>query len=224
MRNNGQNFDREKPRIHTYKVSLWGTLILGFFALPSIWTNGAAFAQVVITPSTPPVVNQGQTFKFTANVPVQWSMGRGSKGIIDPDGTYHAPATVTAQQSIGGCQLLPNDHIINTRIDNLPVNPNSAAWLASAKNGAIGYGIQTPVNYVTPSTPTQNMVFQYTPGNNGPFTFPIYPDGKIESGWLSDYLNYDHHMYVVNPATCGIQEIYNIYPMGANPGAPKTML
>ena len=32
-----------------------------------------ASAEVVITPSTPPAVNQGRTFKFTANVPVTWS-------------------------------------------------------------------------------------------------------------------------------------------------------
>src|SRR5579863_1006256 len=69
-------------------------------------------AQVVITPSTPPAVNQGTTFKFTANTAVTWSCP-GCAGTIDPDGTYHAPQRVNAQQSYGGFQLLPNNHVYN---------------------------------------------------------------------------------------------------------------
>src|ERR1700693_3109713 len=103
----------------------------GLISFLPLLANSSAFAQApVISPSTPPVVNQGATFKFTANAPVAWSMGPGSKGKIDADGTYHAPSTVTSQQSMGGCQLLPNDHIINTRIDSLPVNSKSATWMA----------------------------------------------------------------------------------------------
>jgi hypothetical protein len=176
----------------------------------------------MITPSTPPVVNQGGTFKFTANVPVTWSMAPGSKGSIDSDGTYHAPAIVNSQQSMGGCQLLPNDHVINTRIDSLPVNPNSSTWISSANYGSLTYYVQTPVNYTNSATSTQNLTFQSTPGNNGTFTFPVYPNGKIEGGWLSDPQNNDHHMFVVNPSTCGVQEIYQYYPVGTNTGAPAT--
>jgi hypothetical protein len=176
----------------------------------------------VITPSTPPVVNQSGTYKFTANVPVNWSIAPGSKGSIDPDGTYHAPAVVTAQQSVGGCQLLPNDHIINTRIDSLPVNSNNSTWISSANYGALQYNIMIPLNYADGSTPTQNMVFQYAAGNNGPFTFPIYPNGNIQAGWLSDYFNYDHHEFTINPTTCYITEINAYYPIGANSSAPTT--
>jgi hypothetical protein len=196
--------------------------LLSFFLI--LCSTSFAHAQIAITPSTPPVVNQGTTYKFTANVPVTWSVAQGSKGTVDADGTYHAPALVTAQQSIGGCQLLPNNHIINTRIDSLPVNTNSTTWIASTIAGFVGvlYISDVPVNYVNASTPTQNMVFQYTPLNNGPFTFPPYPIGKIQSGWLSDPLNLDHHMYIVNPSTCGFQEIYDYYPVGTNTGAPTT--
>jgi hypothetical protein len=209
-------------RIDGYKLHKQKDLFFSAAVLWVVLTGLQAFAQVVITPSTPPVVNQGQTFQFTANVPVQWSMAPGSQGTVDSNGLYHAPAVVTSQQSIGGCQLLPNDHILNTRIDGLPVNSNSAAWIASANYGSLNYAIQTPVNYVDGSTPTQNLVFQYTPANNGPFTFPVYPNGKIEGGWLSDPMNVDHHMFIVNPTTCGIQEIYQYYPVGTNTAAATT--
>src|SRR4029077_9438746 len=194
----------------------------GLLLILTVLASHSAFAQVVISPSTPPVVNQGQTYNFTANVPVQWTVAPGSKGTVDSNGIYHAPAVVTSQQSVGGCQLLPNDHIINTRIDSLPVNPNSSAWISSANYGSLNYYIQTPVNYANGSTPTQNLTFQYTPAKHGPFTFPVYPNGKIEGGWLSDTQNIDHHMFVVNPSTCGVQEIYQYYPAGANTGAPTT--
>ncbi len=194
----------------------------GLILIMAALAGHSAQAQVAITPPAPPVVNQGQTYKFTAKAAVQWSVAPGSKGTIDPDGTYHAPAVVASQQSVGGCQLLPNDHILNTRIDSLPVNSNSSAWIASANYGTLTYYTQTPVNYANGSTPTQNMIFQYTPANNGPFTFPVYPTGKIEGGWLSDPLGIDHHMFVVNPGTCAVQEIYQYYPVGTNTGAPAT--
>jgi len=57
-----------------------------------------AFAQPVITPCTPPMVAEGTTFQFTANVPVQWSLAPGSAGTIDANGTYHAPAYVDVNQ------------------------------------------------------------------------------------------------------------------------------
>jgi len=153
-------------------------------------------------------------------------MAPGSKGSIDPDGTYHAPPVVTAQQSVGGCQLLPNDHIYNTRIDGLPVNSNSTTWINSANYGHLIYGNQIPTNYSDSSTPTQNMVFWYAKGNNGSFTFPLYPFGDMEGGWplppindaeMNQFNTRDHHQITVNPTTCHITEIMGYYPIGANP-------
>jgi hypothetical protein len=43
---------------------------------------------------------------------------------------YIAPATVIAQQLVGGYQLRPNNHIFNTRIDSLPLMSDSAAMIA----------------------------------------------------------------------------------------------
>src|ERR1700730_512474 len=152
----------------------------GFFLILCAGVTGAglgtpAFGQVVITPLVPPVVNQGGVIQFTANVPVKWSCP-GCAGSIDPNtGVYTAPAVVNSQQSYGGCQLLPNDHIYNTRIDSLPVNSNSAAWIAGSGTVPFSYVPAWNVNYVDSSTPTQNMAFLYTPANNGSFVIPQYP-------------------------------------------------
>jgi hypothetical protein len=173
---------------------------------------------VVITPSTPPAVNQGGTFQFTANAPVTWSMAVGSQGTIDADGTYHAPASVRAQQSYGGYQLLPNNHILNTRIDSLPVNQNSATWISGAGAVPLSYReISFPVNYVNGSTPAQNMVFLYTPGNSGRFQIPQYPDAAIEHGWFTPpFAGDDRHLLAIDTTTGSFQEMYDYYSVGAN--------
>lgn len=175
-----------------------------------------ASAQVLITPSAPPAVNEGTTFKFAANVPVTWSCP-GCAGSVDPDGTYHAPQSVTPQQSYGGYQLLPNDHVFNTRIDSLPANSTSATWIAGAGTGHVNYLPTFPVNYVNSSTPAQSMVFQYTPANNGTFQISPYPFARIQSGWFSlPFGGWDRHFFAINTDTGVFQEMYNYYAAGAN--------
>lgn len=194
-------------------TSMRNQIILLFVLLGASQARG----QVIITPSTAPVVNQGTTLKFTANESVTWSMGSGAKGSIDSDGTYHAPAVVTSQQSVGGCQVLPNDHIFNTRIDSLPVNAKSSAWIGGAGTVPASYEITFPINYVNSSTPTQNMSFYYTPLNNGVFVIPQYPTARIESGWFTPaFGNFDRHLLTVNPTACNFQEMYNYYTAGTN--------
>lgn len=195
-----------------FRAGIGFLLILGLGFITS--------AQVVVSPATPPVVNQGATLKFTANVPVTWSVAPGSSGSIDADGTYHAPAIVSAKQSFGGCQLLPNDHIFNTRIDSLPVNAKSAGWIAGAGTASVNYLPSFPINYVNGSTPTQNMVFLYTPTNNGVFSIPPYPVAKIEGGWFSFATGRDRHFFTVDPNACNFQELYNYYAVGQNSDCP----
>ncbi len=40
-----------------------------------------------------------------------------------------------APPKVGACQILPSNHIFNTRIDALPVHPNSAAYLQTISGG-----------------------------------------------------------------------------------------
>lgn len=187
-----------------------------------------ASGQVVITPATAPAVMAGGTVQFTANVPVTWSCP-GCAGSVNPaTGVYTAPAVINSQQSYGGCQLLPNDHIFNTRIDSLPVNSNSAAWIAGAGTVPLNYLPEWNVNYIDSSTPAQSMSFFYTPNNNGSFYIPQYPKARIQSGWFT-YINnanpaaargYDRHFFMINPSTCTMQELYDYYAAGYNKSCP----
>lgn len=176
-----------------------------------------ASGQVLITPSTPPAVNQGTTFKFTANTAVTWSCP-GCAGTIDADGTYHAPQSVKAQQSYGGFQVLPNNHILNTRVDSLPVNASSITWIAGAGTIPLNYFPSFPINFVNGSTPTQNLSFHYTPGNNGPFQIPSSATMRVECGTLVLLsLGCDRHMFSIDTSNGAFQEIYNLYPPGTLP-------
>ncbi len=197
--------NRACPRIkHCCQLAL-ALLLLG--SVP-------AMAQVAITPSTPPVVNQGTTTTFTANTAVTWTCP-GCAGTIDANGTYHAPQTVKAQQSFGGFQVLPNNHILNTRIDSLPVNASSTTWIAGAGTIPVNYLPSFPINYVNGSTATQSMVFLYTPNNNGSFEIPPYPTARIETGWFTPpFSGVDRHLLAIDTTSGAFQEMYNFYAVG----------
>ncbi len=104
-----------------------------------ITTAAIVDASVNITPEKPPAVAAGGVLHLKANVPVAWSLAPGSPGKIDQDGTYHAPSTIPVKNMFGGCQLLGNDHIFNTQIDSLPLDPHSAEWMALIPPAKVGY-------------------------------------------------------------------------------------
>jgi hypothetical protein len=60
------------------------------------------------------------------------------------------------------------------------------------------------------------MSFLYTPGNNGAFAIPQYPDAKIEGGWFTFGTGVDRHFFVIDTATGIFQEMYNYYGAGQN--------
>ncbi len=192
----------------------------------TITVDAAASGKVIIAPAIPPAVNQGTTFQFSANAAGTWSCsGTDStgatttcKGSIDPlTGLYTAPSKVTAQQSYGGYQVLPNNHVFNTRIDSLPLRPDSSKLIAGAGATNLSYGGAFPINYVNSSTPTESEAFYYTPANNGTFQIPAYPGAKIEGGWFTRTNgNIDHHLLTIDTTTGMFQEMYQYYPAGTN--------
>jgi hypothetical protein len=195
-------------------------LALSFLAL-----GAAVFALAPKQSDGTPVVFEGATYKFISNEPVTWSMAPGSKGTIDPDGTYHAPAHVDVKQSLGGCQVLPANHVFNTRIDDLPVHPKSELWMSTkdhgghlANEGHPNYLPATfPVNIITSAVQQQKLLFAYTPVNNGGFRIPVGPGLKVESGLYNPPMGgRDRHIIAIERDTCTFQEIYNLYPPGTN--------
>ena len=178
-----------------------------------------SLARITITPAEPPIVRAGGTLHFQASGSVSWSLAPGSAGKIDPDGTYHAPASVPVNNVLAGCQILGNNHIFNVRVDALPVDPHSAEWIALIPPTRVGYYPGWGLNLANQSTPKKPMHFYYTPQNDGLFEMVQWPELKRESGVFTDpRSSLDRHEIAINPQSCDIFEIYSSYDKGSNTG------
>lgn len=179
------------------------------------------FGAVKITPSKAPAVPPGGVVHLTANTPVTWSLEPGSPGSIDPDGTYHAPPSVPVKHAVGGCQILGNDHIVNTRIDKLPVDPRSAQWMAAIQPAKLNYIPDYGINFADASTPRKKMHFLYTPQNDGVYEMVQWPALKRQSGVFTDpHSPLDRHEITIDRENCNIYEIYSAYDAGVNKDCP----
>lgn len=194
----------------------------GSAILPNITSSAVAgpiAAAYIASPSPPapiagiaPVVNQGATMQFTSTDPGTWSNPAGT-GSITVGGLYTAPATVTPQQTLGGYQLLPNQHVFNSRVDSLPLRSDSATLMAGTGTTNLTYVevASFPINYCNASTPLQSMLFNATAGNNGNFQIPTYPNVRIETGWLNRWDgNSDHHLVCIDTTNGTVQETYQL--------------
>src|ERR1700722_3794806 len=115
------------------------------------------------------------------------------------------------------CPMFPADNVWNTPVAGLPVNPNSAAWLASMHAGSTNlhpdfgpsgdpsnpYGM--PYTVVSPSQAEVPITFQYT-GESDPGPYPFNASTPIEGGAQSTG---DRHALMVNPSTCTLYELYD---------------
>jgi len=132
------------------------------------------------------------------------------------------PADVSGDSPVvpgTNCPAFPADNVWNTNISGLPVNPNSATWLASMDSSTTNlhpdfgpsgdpsnpYGI--PFQVVSPSTPLVNIAFQYAEESD-PGPYPFSASTPIEGG--ADATG-DRHAIMVNPATCTLYELWDAY-------------
>ena len=153
---------------------------------------------------------------FSANRPVNWALANGSSGTLvinsSTSATYTAPASISAQNSLGGCPVMPNDSVFNTRIDKLPLESHSGTWTANMGSNGISFLTSWGTNIADSTTPVQNMSFYYTTGNNGPFVTPQWPALKREGGtFVTDQNSSDHHIMTVRRDNCQFYELYNNY-------------
>jgi len=131
-----------------------------------------------------------------------------------------APAPARAQS--GGtvlpgtqCPAFPADNVWNTPITNVPVNANSATWLASMDAsttflhpdyGPSGrkkkpYGL--PWQIVSPSQSLVSIRFQYA-SESDPGPYPLSRSTPIEGGS-------DRHAIMVDPSTCTLYELFDTH-------------
>jgi hypothetical protein len=133
-----------------------------------------------------------------------------------------APGTASAGSPVPGapnCPMFPADNVWNTNISQLPVDPHSAAWMASMDSATTNlhpdfgpsgdptnpYG--TPYTVVSPTQPLVNVAFQYS-DESDPGPYPFGPDTPIEGGAQSTG---DRHAIMVNPSTCTLYELYDAH-------------
>lgn len=184
-------------------------------------TESLAFSAPIITPSSTSTF-VGGTVQFTSTDTVTWSLTAGSTGTISAGGLYTAPRSFAAKNVVAGCPALPNDHVYNTRIDNLPVDANSTTRINNIVTSPLQFEPSFPLNVLSNATPTTTMTFFYTTLNNG-LAFPAlsFPYAGVESAATpTDYFAQDRHQLGVNTDTCQFIEMYNKYPTGTNVGCP----
>jgi hypothetical protein len=127
-------------------------------------------------------------------------------------------------QQVAGCSVFPSDSIWNTRVDGLPVDPSSSAYISTIGSGTglhpdFGSGewppssgalIGIPFTTVSASQPLVPVTFLYA-GESDPGPYPIPPNAPIEGGPASTG---DRHVLVIETDTCTLYEIFNAYPQG----------
>jgi len=114
---------------------------------------------------------------------------------------------------LSGCPLFPADNFWNTRIDDLPVHPQSEAWIDSIGRNEefhmdFGFGewdggpIGIPYNIVSGDTLEKFTLDFFYPDESDAGPYPIPPDPMIEYGS-------DHHILIVDVDSCELYEIYD---------------
>src|SRR5882757_3962868 len=137
----------------------------------------------IVTPALP-VANQGTTIQFTADSAGTWTCaGTNSSGgaaacagsINSSTGLYTAPASVTANNSYAGFQLLPNNHVYNSRVDSLTADTTHGSTFTI--NTAVRSGNVVTIT-ITSATPpswfaTESVVIAGVTDSSFNGTFPI---------------------------------------------------
>jgi hypothetical protein len=138
------------------------------------------------------------------------------------DTQVYLPLVVGSPQGgprIDGCAIYPGDHIWNARVDTLPVDANSPAYISTigASTGLhpdFGSGtwqgspIGIPFVTVPGTQPLVDVAFGYD-DESDPGPYPIPPDAPIEGGPGSDG---DRHVLVLDRDNCVLYETFYAWP------------
>ena len=123
------------------------------------------------------------------------------------------PAPILKGPVILNCPIFPGNNFWNTRVDNLPVHPLSAAWInhiGRDQSFHMDFGSGTwdggpigiPYDLVAGSTFPKVTVDFYYPDESDPGPYPIPQNPNIEYGS-------DHHILTIDTETCTLYEIYD---------------
>ena len=130
-----------------------------------------------------------------------------------------------APPQLGGCPVFPADNVWNAPVDTLPVDANSAAYVATVGASVSlhpdfgsglyqGVPIGIPYVLVTGQQPKLPVTFSYRDESDaGPY--PIPPDAPIEGGPNSTG---DRHILMLDRDDCVLYELFAAYPPGGDKG------
>jgi hypothetical protein len=128
------------------------------------------------------------------------------------------PVPLGPNASLGGRRLFPDDNLWNQDISREPVDPNSAALIASIgldkklhpDFGSVYRGVPWGIPYVVVSgnQPKVPVTFDYD-GESDPSPYPIPPDAPIEGGPKAKG---DRHVLVLDRDNWKLYELWAAYP------------
>ena len=125
----------------------------------------------------------------------------------------------TRAQTVAGCQIFPSNNVWNARIDTLPVDARSAAYVnnigpTSGSFATFGSGLWQgavlgfPFVTVLGTQPKVGVTFLYS-SESDPGPYPIPPNAPIEGGSNSTG---DRHVEVIDQTNCILYELSGAYP------------
>jgi len=130
-----------------------------------------------------------------------------------PD-TTSTPISSTTGPTLANCPMFPADNYWNARVDTLPLDPQSDAWIqniGASESFHMDFGsgewdgglIGIPYNVVAGSAvPKFDPEFYYPEeADAGPYPIPDNPSMEYGS---------DHHILVVDTETCTLYETYDM--------------
>lgn len=152
-----------------------------------------------------------------------------SSGLVSPSvvrarrsrlrGEQAAAPSQSHPPQVAGCDVFPADNIRNAPVDTLPVDANSAAYIATIGAGTgvhpdFGAGtwnggpIGIPVVDVPGTQPRVPVTFDYA-DESDPGPYPIPSNPPIEGGPDSDG---DRHILIVDRDNCLLYELFYAWP------------
>jgi hypothetical protein len=133
------------------------------------------------------------------------------RSITAGDDILHATPALVSGPSVSGVPIFPPDHIWNTRVDSLPVDSRSAAYVGTIGSNAYlhadfgsglyeGNPIGIPYNIVNGSQGKKTVLFDYA-DESDPGPYPIPDNPFIEGGS-------DRHMVIIDRDTRILYELF----------------
>jgi hypothetical protein len=143
--------------------------------------------------------------------------------LVPPVVLADEPLQAQSPPTLGGCPVLPTDNIWNTPVDNLPLDPNSAAYIntiGATRHVHADFGSGTwdgapigiPFVVVPNSQPLVPINISPYASESDPGPYPIPANAPVEG---APNTGGDRHVLVVRQGECKLYELYRAFRNGS---------